>query len=687
MATSPEKIIIVFARCRNSKAKGDYAFACDLAHTIAEEAYDALGATVILSTVRESLHHFYELYRCPLADASGYIRVEGMRIRLQALEDFDPAAIDLRAFIDANRCRYPDSGLVKRLLSPDSRYIFVGHAHQPVIKDDLFPIYMSRVKYQQPGLFTLLSIPSCITVGLGSERAGIPKLAEPKSRDELSPAVACSIPASGSYGMAYLGAPSLEDVVTLARYQQLTGANRIEVIGSFDEMPLFQSTLTTAMRAKGIRISFNGRAADVDTTFDFKRSIQRETMSTMTREACQIVLNTGVASTLEALGSGKIIFYQYLEHNVDFVESYLRAIDAKGRLIATPDIRSAIKRMAALLFAPKPLSEANFATLKTLTSQGSLRTRLGQMNREIIKEAVDKDLSRQLLHSLSSRPVTEAFKRAQLRQVCISLQKPRDHGELPRLEVALRRACTDLSCSAEIKILLARATLAQINSVSPHNGRTSLHWAAIHNNLAAIRLLLAKDADKSKVDGEGRLAEDYASSLGLKLLNPVRYACQYVKTSRETTLPKPEVALRRAAASNLIEPLNILLATLCAEQLNAASPSNGKTALHYAVDKVHPAMVARLLETADISINKQDGSGKTALHYAALHANIEMIQWLLDKGASLTITDATGKMALDYIEDDQPELAALLTPAAAAAVSSIIAEDGSRGASIFEPGM
>lgn len=64
----------------------------------------------------------------------------------------------------------------------------------------------------------------------------------------------------------------------------------------------------------------------------------------------------------------------------------------------------------------------------------------------------------------------------------------------------------------------------------------------------------------------------------------------------------------------------------------------------------HAAMVNTLLKTSDI--NAPDRSGQTPLIAAARHGQMEMVQLLLNHGASVTVRDWKGKNALMWAQDN-----------------------------------
>ena len=75
------------------------------------------------------------------------------------------------------------------------------------------------------------------------------------------------------------------------------------------------------------------------------------------------------------------------------------------------------------------------------------------------------------------------------------------------------------------------------------------------------------------------------------------------------------------------------------------------------------SVVRYLLENGYFTVDERDPRGNTALIVAAQNNQIEIAQLLLDRGASKSITDGSGKTAYDYaVEKGYEEIARLLRP-------------------------
>jgi ankyrin repeat protein len=67
--------------------------------------------------------------------------------------------------------------------------------------------------------------------------------------------------------------------------------------------------------------------------------------------------------------------------------------------------------------------------------------------------------------------------------------------------------------------------------------------------------------------------------------------------------------------------------------------------------RIHPAgwmpAVAFLVEELGADVNAKDHDGNTALHHAAARGDVEMIQYLVSKGADVTAVNRQGQTTAD----------------------------------------
>jgi ankyrin repeat protein len=200
---------------------------------------------------------------------------------------------------------------------------------------------------------------------------------------------------------------------------------------------------------------------------------------------------------------------------------------------------------------------------------------------------------------------------------------------------------------------------ADVNARNPRE-RTALHEAAQYSNLAAVKLLLARNADPNSVDKEGKTALDLAREDVL----PSKDKLEIIKilesvTKKGTGVPdklslEDEILLlRKAIASNKLSVLQQLLArhTFRKEALNAGllDAAEGSFA-------VRAEMLGALLDAgADINVMNAEGWERTALHNAVHYDNPASVQVLLSRGANPNSLDNLKRAAV-YLAQEKDDI-------------------------------
>jgi len=195
---------------------------------------------------------------------------------------------------------------------------------------------------------------------------------------------------------------------------------------------------------------------------------------------------------------------------------------------------------------------------------------------------------------------------------------------------------------------------ADINAAEP-DGTTPLHWAVRADDLAKVNKLLAEGADAKAANRYG--------------ITPLYLACQNANPAMIERLLKAgadpnavstegETALMTVARTGVVEAAKVLLDH--GAKVDAREEWHGQTALMWAVDEQHPAMVKELIaHGADVNavsnINMWERQktaeprdkwlplgGLTPLLFAARQGCIECEQILLEAGARIDTTDPDG---------------------------------------------
>jgi len=207
----------------------------------------------------------------------------------------------------------------------------------------------------------------------------------------------------------------------------------------------------------------------------------------------------------------------------------------------------------------------------------------------------------------------------------------------------LHHACDHDGSTACVRALLGRAETAA--GARTNSGLTPLLIASHASRVDCMRALLEdRDADEVDIDA-GDDGNDGVSALHIAV--------------RHSDASATLLLLRSGADANM-------------------SDVSGRVPLHLATD----AGVARLLLSFPrISVNAVDALGRTALHRSALSKQGPLVTALLERAdIDVTILDAEGKSAVDYIGPADEQLAAAIMSRLPPSLAAAAAERRERAA-------
>lgn len=140
---------------------------------------------------------------------------------------------------------------------------------------------------------------------------------------------------------------------------------------------------------------------------------------------------------------------------------------------------------------------------------------------------------------------------------------------------------------------------------------TALHWAALNNNLAAVKMLVKRGATVDYVGG------DLKST-------PLQWACRY----------------------GLVYVVDYLIRECHADF--HVSDAQGFNCLHLAVHSSNIMMVIYITRFTDIDINLKDPKGRSPLHWACYQGDHLTVEYLLTLHPSVNSADSTGMTPLHW---------------------------------------
>lgn len=494
------KTILIYANCSNATSKGDFVHAGNIAKDLANLLQDG-DIKVVLTSTRDGIDRFKTIYDHSLKD---HLMIEGFIVGLCSLEEFDGVDNEVIAFIEANHCKYAPAQVVKRVLSPDSKFLLIGAGNQPANLNNKSLQHMLFLHYMkaQPGLYDSFDEQDILigASGVGPNRLGLPQLKEARELADLSPAQQKKIPKIPYGFMYFMFTHKFIDLIT--QYVKLTGLSRYVLIGDFT---IYSFAIQQALINK---LGFNKTQVP---KIDFHQSLENPEMRKMLAGShSDLVLSTGVMSAIEAMNENKLPYYQDFSENVEFVKSYLNAV--KSICASDASIVNApwIITLSEILFASKPLHGSQMTQVSDLMGQPSIKHQLIHVNKTIIKKA-NGTLAPQLLSFIGSPSRTRLH--SQCVTVCQSLRKPGEVN-MPVYDQALRRAAS-WGRLFELKVLVKSMTREEISKQDRTSNRfTALHWAVVEKQFDCARVLVNAGALIDVEDKFGKTPMKYAEDNG-----------------------------------------------------------------------------------------------------------------------------------------------------------------------------
>lgn len=196
------------------------------------------------------------------------------------------------------------------------------------------------------------------------------------------------------------------------------------------------------------------------------------------------------------------------------------------------------------------------------------------------------------------------------------------------------------------------------------DGATPLHYAASSCNFKLVKHLIAKGADVNVRAYENNTPLHYAVSAGGSL-EIVKYlidngAIVDIKSNGTPTI-------HFAALGGHLDILQYLIVT---KHVEYDIKSNGVHTLHYAVRGGSIAVVEYLIKEKNVDVNVSDNVDDTPLHDAACRGYLDIVQYLLRKGANKHTKNKQNETPLDCANKrHQSKVVKCLTSVVSACIS------------------
>lgn len=249
-----------------------------------------------------------------------------------------------------------------------------------------------------------------------------------------------------------------------------------------------------------------------------------------------------------------------------------------------------------------------------------------------------------------------------------------DRGDTPLMQTAHASDDHDAPLQIATTLLACKALVDARNN----NGRTALHIACMRGNLPLAKLLLKNGASINAMSNDNynplllACQSNNDELVNFLLENEADYTinngtsksplCLAAKFSQQPTIIKRLIQAgadlesnKKIMLYNAVHQKEYAIVTFLLENnANVNQEYKGKTLLQHACDNscyVEDVELARLLVKNGANVAAKNTEGKTALHYAVDNTDISILQLLLDHKAPVNEQDNEGKTPLHYAFD------------------------------------
>ncbi|XP_059144476.1 ankyrin repeat domain-containing protein 42-like [Physella acuta] len=184
-------------------------------------------------------------------------------------------------------------------------------------------------------------------------------------------------------------------------------------------------------------------------------------------------------------------------------------------------------------------------------------------------------------------------------------------------------------------------------SVIDNMGWNPVHSASYHGRLGCLQLLLKWGGSSDNVDNNGNTPAHLAAAEGnlpcLKFLVCNSGNATSVLSARNDHGETPKDLAQQFYKDNVLE----YITHIEHEQDNPEQEENLSFPAHVAAYSGNLDHLRMLVENGVVNINERDDRGATLAHKAAGQGHINILQWLIEMGANMTITNQAGETPCD----------------------------------------
>ena len=173
-------------------------------------------------------------------------------------------------------------------------------------------------------------------------------------------------------------------------------------------------------------------------------------------------------------------------------------------------------------------------------------------------------------------------------------------------------------------------------------GQTPLHRAGFSGSIELTEFLISKGCDVLDKDSNCKTVLHFACGKGR--LELVKHLFEKYPDLLQVRDTKGLTSLHSAVISGSIEVVDFLFGTTYTI-LNRTD--KGDTILHFACKESNLTIIKHLSEKCPALLTAVDNKGRTPLHKACAYNSVQTVEYLLSRGAELSLKDFRGRTVLD----------------------------------------